>query len=248
LNQMEIAYFCSDGYTELGAIQNFLEKITSSSSVSWIRAFPAKLKPGPKLRKVSGISGDDLNGEMLKRLDKYKKAYSTVSAVVLVDDADCRFRYGNDEASNRKRWKNERQKEISRILDSEIPFLPLFASPEIEAWFVSDWEKGFGKQYPELANQLRREVISLIYSVDNIEQFGVRKEDSGKTFCDPKLSDKIAEIIKIHGGSFSKKHDGPEMLHSVEPDNVAKHCTFYFKPALVELRRHIENVLKGATP
>ena len=248
MSQVDIAYFCSDGYTELGAIQEFLEKIAPSACVNWTRAFPAKLKPGPKLRKVSGLSGDDLTGEMIKRLGIYRETYNAVSAIVFVDDADCRFRDEKDEVYNRAQWRYERQKEISRILDAEIPFFPIFASPEIEAWLVSDWEKGFGKQYPKLENQLRREVIALITSVDGIEKFGIRKEDSGKTFCDPKLSDKIAEIIKILGGSFSKKHDGPDMLRRVEPENIARHCTFYFAPSLAEIRNHIHDTTKGNLP
>ncbi|NCC96826.1 MAG: hypothetical protein EOM02_08290 [Synergistales bacterium] len=37
MSQVDIAYFCSDGYTELGAIQEFLEKIAPSACVNWTR-------------------------------------------------------------------------------------------------------------------------------------------------------------------------------------------------------------------
>jgi hypothetical protein len=56
---MRIGFFCTGGHTELGgrtlaagdaelaAIDAFLWKI---SSIEWVRAFPAREKPGPKYK------------------------------------------------------------------------------------------------------------------------------------------------------------------------------------------------------
>ena len=235
------AYVCTDGYTERGAMDDFLNRLVPEK-IRWVRIFPAKSKPGPKRRecdRVTGSTGSNLVSDMMERLRKYgdDPLYRNCDAIMLVDDADCRFRKSGDERTNYRIWVDDQKKRIEKTLGRTVHFFALFASPEVEAWFVADWERGFLSLYSRIGPPLKMRVNELLeengVSMDEIEKFGAYREGA----CSPKLSEKIAVIIEQTGMRYSKKDDGPELLAKIRPDAVAAHCAMYFGPTLREIER-----------
>ncbi|MEZ4314632.1 MAG: hypothetical protein R3F14_41995 [Polyangiaceae bacterium] len=124
-----------------------------------------------------------------------------------------------------------------------MPFVALLASPEIEAWFIADWEEGFGRQFSRLAGpvdsterkHLRAHVEELLGGPPNaVESYGGGLSNGA---CAHKLSDKLASLLTLLGGEYSKRTHGQDMLLRVRPNKVAEVCTTYFSPALRDLKR-----------
>ncbi len=86
---IKIGYFCTGGYTEIGAIQSFLEKI--NSNVYWERCFPTADKPclvrgrmnSTPIASYNGITGSALIDMMYDRLSKVIYIF-TLYALLLI--------------------------------------------------------------------------------------------------------------------------------------------------------------------
>lgn len=239
---IRVGYFCTAGHTEAGGMQRFLRRI--DPDVDWVRCFPAISKPGPKLgrpapRHKQGLSGGALVEEMLSRLKTYHQVSSpgALDVVLLIDDADCRF----DDVAAWQAWQEDRTADVAKALgDSNRPFVALFASPEVEAWFLADWEHGLGAQYGRLPSgdkHLRSRVEDLLgRPIDDVESYGGRRLNGT---CEHKLSEKLQNLLLLLGEAYSKGTQGQDMLLRIEPAKVAERCDRYFRPALHEVRRAI---------
>lgn len=242
-------YFCSAGHTEAGGMQVFLEKI-DRSRVTWERCFPAVYKPGPKLgrpaprKEHEGVSGPGLVGAMLARLrmrrDMLAPAPLDLDLLVFIDDADCRF---EGDPSALRAWIEGRAADARTASGSpEIPFVALFASPEIEAWFLADWDQGFGREQANLSapdRPLRAEVESLLGGpLSTVEGHGGGFVNGG---CASKLSEKIRSLFLRLGLDYTKSTDGGAMLRRVRPTKIAEICTTYFRPEWQRLLRAIDH-------
>ena len=67
------------------------------------------------------------------------------AAIIYEDDLDGRFyRHSSSQIYD---VINKIKTSIISSLGNDIDIIVLFASPEIESWFVADWEGGFGYLY-----------------------------------------------------------------------------------------------------
>jgi len=149
---ISVGYFCTGGYTEIGSIQSFLEKI--NSNINFVRCFPIANKTCLKrgrlsstpIRSQNGVTGEDLVKEMKKKL--MRSDMRRFNLILLIDDLDCRFKRNGSPSF--EEWVNDQKQQISEISGTQIGFEALFASPEIEAWFLADWENTFAFEYREV--------------------------------------------------------------------------------------------------
>ncbi|MBH0329954.1 hypothetical protein ABH14_09070 [Brevibacillus brevis] len=250
-----IQYFCTGGETETGGILDFLNKI--NSNVRWVRAFPA-LKKGakpkrstdpsyrPMARTHTGVTGSSLVYEMKQILQLYPHQFKTThcDGILLIDDADCRFLVQGSIDT----WYSQVSNDINSILGEEIPFYVLIASPEIEAWFIADWQNSFGLEYdfaPGFEHQLKQHLKTRILGStdwENIELFGGPVKNGA---CTIKLSNEIINtfsdqtflqpFVKSYGEElvryklkYSKKTHGAAMLRRIDPQSVNKKCNSFF--------------------
>lgn len=267
---MRVGYFCSGGHTELGArmlatgereiaaIDAFLRKI-DSEHIIFERLFPAREKPGPKHKPgqppaslkdqaAGGVTGYGLIDIMEQRLKKYYRGNQCrYDAIVVVDDADCRFL----EESAYLQWEQDLQEKVRTWTENaNLVFIPLLASPEIEAWLLADWEEGFGCEYASIQKELwetlaKEEWLGSAPWIE-LENFG-GPYDSSRRCCTRKLSDEInkvlGQIAEVAGievdrktYTYSKRENGPDMLRRVRPDEVARLCQRFLGRALVVLQ------------
>jgi hypothetical protein len=274
---IRVGHFCTGGHTELGAralpsgdlqlaaIDAFLRKI--SPDILWTRAFPAREKPGPKHKPGSapvsfkdprdgGVTGRTLVDRMRERLTKhYRGPDCDLDAVVVIDDADCRFL--DDGAV--QRWTQDLEREVRLWTErSELRFVALLASPEIEAWLLADWEEGFGREYASiqvpLGQALDRDLLGARPWV-RIEEFG-GPFDREKGSCTQKLSTEVqsalARLAMEKGEAadrwtytYSKRDNGPDMLRRIRPDKAAESCQRVLGPAIRALRLLGEQTPRG---
>lgn len=261
-----VGYFCSGGHTELGATSNspapyepaaidaFLRKI--DPRITWIRQFPARRKPGPKLGRVSfrdqadgGVTGASLRTEMLTRLRDFARSASRLDAVVLIDDADCRFCVPGTLAT----WESDLTTEVRRATGrTDLPFIALLASPEIEAWMLADWQERFGGERAwrshahALARRMSQPDILGPRPWEGLEDFGC-PYDPERGACTRKLSDLVEQVLRallVSASVYSKRTHGPDMLRRLRPEVIAQTCRRVFAPAL----RRLQGLADSAAP
>lgn len=234
---IRVGYFCTGGYTETGSIQTFLEKI--NPKLKFVRCFPVVNKPNLKLGRLSstpirsqnGVSGEALVRAIIETIQKPE--FEKFDLILLIDDMDCRFRReGQLPYSD---WVKSIGNQISTILGAEVPFDALFASPEVEAWFLADWSNSFSKEYRSVRDELRYKIATSnigYFLQSNIEDYGGCFKDGS---CAEKLSDKIIELVAslgtgLNSFTYSKKVQGVAMLSKIDPNEVAVRCRLFFAP------------------
>lgn len=160
---------------------------------------------------------------------------------------------------------NDIRKNICEKFGREIPVIFLYASPEIETWFLCDWDNSFVSVYHNkfFCHHLKKCLEELImdkYCDIGIENFGLKeegyvklsdlivnvvavgvKEKLANTFANECLHIKtpqyVQDIIDNRDLYYSKKIHGDMMLRRIIPDNIIEQCNIYFKPAVIELRK-----------
>lgn len=267
-------YFHSAGYTEAGGMPIFLQQVCPGDDIDWIRCFPAYEKPSPKLKRTfpepkmseSGVSGEKLVEKMLERLrEHYRTPTHKLKLVMLVDDTDCRFRVSPQDFVE---WRDSVEKQIIEAADDpDIRFFPLLASPEIEGWFIADWDNGFGLQDRRALSKEVHDCFKL-YGLPvrgaDIEGYGGAEQAKGG--CTNKLSEDIVTALASPGLleaveqrlgadwhkkcpralSYSKKLDGPVMLRKVQPSVIARHCPNFFGTEYKALQGFIQQLRSAA--
>lgn len=203
----KIACFLTCGYTEAGAMQFFLKKIDSRYEYKQYLPNKTVKKKGYDKSissKISGLTGEALLKKVYNILEKHKDEISKCKAVLIEDDLDGKF-YGKSEEEI-ELYKNEIVKNVHERLKKDIPVFILYASPEVESWFIADWERGFQYLYCDsgivtdmdnnakrfFCYHLKKYIDSEILGdyVENIEDYGWIE---GKYI---KLSDKLIETIQ----------------------------------------------------
>ncbi len=143
-----IACFLTCGYTEAGAMQFFLKKMNDKYEYKQYLPNKTIKKKGDAKRltpEISGLTGEALLEKIYKILEKNKDEISTCKAVLIEDDLDGRF-YGWDD----KRIKEYNDGIVDKVhekLQNNVPVFILYASPEVESWFIADWSNGFQYLY-----------------------------------------------------------------------------------------------------
>lgn len=144
----KVACFLTCGYTEAGEMQSLLRRCCSSNT-RFVQCMPNK----PKRRKrngsiikdeFSGLTHDGLVNKALEIIRMNKEQYINYRGIVFEDDLDNLTQDDANTQANRIRGK------IKDIL-GDIPVVIVYAAPEVEAWFIADWDHGFGiYRRPEL--------------------------------------------------------------------------------------------------
>lgn len=224
---MRIGYFHCGGDTETGGLERLLRRI--NPRVAWERCFPAVDKPAGKLGRQrpearETATGTDLRAEMVRRLRR-RPTGAALDAVLLVDDADCRFhgreRRGYDD------WLSGLTRDVREAMaQPDLPVYALFASPEVESWFYADWEHSFGT-LPDrtLATQLRRALNAELLGAgcaDEPEAFGCPL-DAERGTCTSKLSERIQLLLEEVQGSDARRVGLPMIRYSKRIDGTGYH-------------------------
>lgn len=268
----KIACYITGGWTECGYMTHFLEKI--NDSFDYRQRFPQKNigKKGKARHKfsVDGKTGKDLIKYVYDDIRNHKDELDGYAAILIEDDMDDQYflesKTGRDYQEIEKR-KLEIQKEIQKISgNEELKVFFLYALPEIESWFISDWENTFGTEYKNMlcsvnsyfSTTFKKFVMDTVltnkFPVEEIENYGYI------TYEYQKLSDKlilsfqeysccaesyknnsdynelINNLIRENKITYSKRFEGINMLKRLAPDKVAVFCKHYFSKEYAELR------------
>ncbi len=247
---MRVGYFCTGGHTETGAMDVFLRRL--NPAVTWVRCFPPVAKPAPKLGRArpepradeTGVTGDGLARKMVERLERFHRGAGAFDAVMLIDDADCRF--GGAAREGYEAWLLGLTADVRAATGvTELPFIALLASPEIEGWFVADWAQTFGREacLQPIEHALHRRVRALLGEAgceDQVEGYGCPRQAQG---CTHKLSSRIQEEIAMLAPAdartpcqYSKRLQGATMLERLDPEALAERCRIYYRDAWRQIR------------
>ncbi|MCD8018077.1 MAG: hypothetical protein LUF92_00360 [Clostridiales bacterium] len=145
----KVACFLTCGYMEAGAMQAFLRKMnTAYDFKQYLPNKTIKKKGDPKIinPEISGMTGKKLLDKIYSLCRKYRKDIIQCKAILIEDDLDGRFfKFSEEEI---KQYNQAIIDKVHESLEVEnIPVILLYASPEIESWFIADWEHGFGCLY-----------------------------------------------------------------------------------------------------
>ena len=257
---IQVACFFTCGYTEAGTMQLFLKKI--NNACDFVQCLPNKTRKrrgeSKSIRnEYNGLSGNALLERVCTTLKKYKNEVdiSRCQAVLIEDDLDGRFRDWTDGEVNAYREGAIRR--IHECLGRNVPVIFLYASPEIEAWFLADWKKSFqyvyeNKRFVEdlsvterrrFLYHLRKFIfINLLGDYrDDLETYGWVENQYVK--LSDQLQDAVSSValqqaagIQSQHLYYSKKRHGEIMLREICPSIVAKKCRRYFLQGYQALR------------
>lgn len=154
-------------------------------------------------------------------------------------------------------WECFKNEVVERIREkrSNIPIIFFYAAPEVEAWFLADWENGFGSVYKNTFTaqqnayfnvKFRKYVNDYILTgryKNGIERYGYFE---GKY---RKLSEEIQNALERIDFleeympemehpliAYSKRIQGEDMLERIEPKAVLHNCTFFFREGYFALK------------
>lgn len=246
-----IACFLTCGYTEAGTMQAFLKKINNNFEYKqYLPNKTIKKKGSPKNinKLISGLTGEKLLNKVYTILEKHKDDISKCSAIIIEDDLDDRFLELTEEQI--KDYINQIKENVCQRLGCRKKVFVLYASPEIESWFVADWENGFQYLFCEsgIVDDVEKAAIQfythnlkiwiekdvLKKYVNNIENFGLF---DGRYI---KLSDELIEMIQIDSKEKIKH------LNRANGDYVKQitdsRCIYYSK------KLHGSIMLRNITP
>ncbi len=255
---VKIDLFFTAGYTETGGLQTFLERSLAATfehaEFALERRFPAVLKPGPKFSLAepvagAGASGRQLEDEMVRVVERYG---CDADLVLFVDDADCRW---CAREADRDAWRSALERRIQRAAGKPVPLVTLMASPEVEAWFLADFDNGFatlsgqtrgGQPQPPPATV--RDIQAAITTVTGrrapagTELFGCPAVNNA---CQRKLSAELQDTLLVpHGIRYSKRLHGARMLRQLTLGPLKRHLTRTFAPDWARL----EHAIRALTP
>lgn len=276
MNTKRIACFFTGGYTELNAMKRLMTKI--NNQVQYIQLCPTgprKNKENIRNRHViekinenqNGLTGDALINhvyEVIKR-DRFKD--EEYDAIIIEDDTDERFFKVQDDGTSvidMDAWEQHKIDIKQHIFElyHEIPVIFIYASPEIETWFLADWNNSFGKVYKntlgngekflsteqnnyfsvQFHKYIKENILTSRYE-NCLEEYGYF---NGSYF---KLSEKIqgafitAEFLSeplfdnVHDILYySKKLHGEDMLDSIDPHTIIRSCRAFYMGGMLELQ------------
>lgn len=211
-----IACFLTCGYTEAGAMQYFLRKINDRYEYKqYLPNKTIKKKGDPKSisPNISGLTGDKLLEKGYHILEKNREEISACKAVLIEDDLDGKF-YGYDDGQIEE-YRNQIVTKVCSKLQKNIPVFILYASPEVESWFLADWKNGFEYLYCDsgvvtdvergarqyfsyhLKQYINRHILRQ-YS-ENIEEFGWFQEKYVK------LSDLVIDAVQTGAKAYIRE-------------------------------------------
>lgn len=246
-----IACFLTCGYTEAGAMQAFLKKINGSFEYKQYLPNRTIKKKGDSKNissSISGLTGEKLLEKIYRIIEKYKEDISGCAAILIEDDLDDRFCTWTDEQINS--YTQNIKEVVRKKIGYNIPVFILYASPEVESWFIADWKNGFYYLYVDsgvvndveiaarkffihnLKHYIDKEVLKE-YS-NNIEKFGVINGEYIK------LSDRLINAIQFDSKEYIEKLTGTNKNYV---NQIAEsRCLYYSK------KLHGDAMLRNIVP
>ena len=263
-DKKRVACFFTGGFTELNAMKSFVEKINGNVEYRQIcPVAPRKSRDAIRNRNAigrrqNGLTGDSLIDYVLEIVTEPFFVRESYDAVLIEDDRDERFIDKTTSRIDIEKWERFKADIQKKLEDKGVamPVIILLAAPEVEAWFISDWENGFGWVYQNsgqlnspqntyfstvFRKYVKEEILTDQYA-EMIEAFG---------FFDgvyKKLSEEIQEalnridflesfmVCEHEPIRYSKRTQGEAMLESIEPVKVLDSCTVFFREAFYKLQ------------
>lgn len=172
-NRKRIACFFTGGYTELNAMRGFLRKINPQAD--YIQLCPTGKRRSKKDimgrhidvmdPEQNGLTGKALLDHMLSFLDSNRFREEGYDAILIEDDRDDRFLSLRSDGSSRidraawEKFQQDVRSQVERYAPG-IPVLFILAAPEVESWFIADWEHGFGQVFRSFFSRSAPPVLS----------------------------------------------------------------------------------------
>lgn len=267
-----VACFFTGGYTELWAMKAFFAKI--NPRLDYIRLCPIaerKSKANIKERdkrpidnSVNGLTGKALINYVLCAVEKHYFQRENYDAVIIEDDKDSNYLNITKDgfgSVDQQGWEAYRQQVCTelRAKGVTVPIFYFLAAPEVETWFVADFDNSFGSAYQGILTTsqnnyfasnfrkyLYRRILTNTYA-DALEAYGYF---NGKY---QKLSEEIqnamvqaeSELEPFHPRNengdpipihYSKRSEGENMLRHIQPEKVAEKCHMFFRDSYYELQ------------
>lgn len=246
-----IACFLTCGYTEAGAMQSFLRKINDNYEFRQFLPNKTIKKKGMSKdisNKISGLTGKGLLSKIYDILEKHKDEINDCKAIIIEDDLDGKF-YGWSQEKI-ELYKQSIIDRIHSILGSQLPVFILYASPEIESWFLSDWNGSFeyvyaGSDYvPDVErsiclfyiHHLRRYVFQILIKeyASNIEDYGYFEGKYNK------LSEQLMDAVQFDVKEYIQTLPG--CSETYKNQIVQSKYLYYSK------KRHGDRMLRNINP
>lgn len=221
---MVIWVFAGGGESEIEGLLPFLS--TSYSQHSFERKAPVRIKPGPKpppkIQPGYGLTGSSFTKQIGIILQNAFTRGHSCDLLLIIDDLDCHAMLERQEHF---------QAAIDEISDADnIERLICFASPEIEAWIIADWQNtlaadaDFRQYHASMRHWLSTQAN---VSFENPEDFS--EYAPSKNACTEKLSNVLIAASKLHPDctTYSKSLHTPRFVKGISPDTVSQKCPLF---------------------
>jgi hypothetical protein len=221
---MVVWLFAGGGESEVKGSVLFLKKHFSICDFS--RKTPVRYKPAPKPKNVPstyGLNKTSFIDEIKRQLNSAINAGDKCDLILVIDDLDCR---------DKIKLEEKFIETINSIQGSDgIKKFVGFASPELEAWIIADWDNAFDK-FPDFSS--RRD--SMRYWLTNIKHINFNQPEVFSKYnikngsCEEKLSDAIIEASKQDDERhliYKKGEHTSTMLMKIDPNVVKGKCPLF---------------------
>lgn len=198
-----------------------------------------KKKGDPKTinSELSGLTGEALLEKIYSILEKHRNEINRCKAILIEDDLDGKFHEYNDD--DVIAYKKQIIDHVHKKLESNLPVIIMYASPEIESWFIADWKNGFEFLYTgsgvvknithnakllfthHLRQYIKNEILKEY--ADNIESYGWFE---GKYI---KLSDEIIEAVQTKVKEYMS---GLPTINSFQLEEIVESRDLYYSKNL----------------
>ena len=264
-DKKRVACFFTGGYTELNAMKSFMIRINGNAEYKQLCPVgPRKSRDAIRNRtsidsSQSGLTVDSLVRFVLETVDKPHFIRESYDVILIEDDKDDRFLNKDTSTIDMEKWESFKEDIRQRLADKgvTVPVIVFLAAPEIEAWFVSDWENGFGQVYKNsgelngpqntyFSTVFRKHVTDKILTDKYsgfVEAYGYFDGDYKKLSEEIQSALNTTDFMVGYEPAFehepirySKRKQGETMLENIDPNKVLDGCAVFFKEAFFKLR------------
>ena len=226
---MVVWVFSGGGESEVRGLVPLLRRMGSEHTFERKSPIRRRHRPRPAQEPGYGHTGVSLAQQMEKLLTESLRADDRCDLILVIDDLDCHDPKDRRELFDRSIMNVDKATSIDHYIG--------FASPEIEAWIVADWDHSVARDpdFRSCHNQMRHWLSSKKdVSFAQPETFSGLDEDRGS--CVDKLSDAIVESSVQCGARsrYSKGVHTARLLHMISPEIVHSKC-----PLFRELRNRL---------
>lgn len=214
--------FSGGGESEVRGLIPLLERVRPDFIFE--RKSPVRRKPGPRPSNEPGYgrTGKSLGQQIEKLLFESLDSGEDCDLILVIDDLDCH------DPDERRRLFDSSIARVDRATDVE--HFVGFASPEIEAWIIADWDQSIAKD-PDFrgCHQEMRHWLSTQKAVPFSQPETFSSLDEEKESCLDKLSDAIVRSSVECGARtrYSKGVHTARFLRVISPEVVSGKCPHF---------------------